>query len=93
MSVSYLTIEEFSKAHPFLKVGTLRRMVRDGQIDYIQPRGKGGNIFIPDNALEDLVVRASPDAAEGDDVAVVEAGVKQLTRRRSGRLPNWKRKH
>lgn len=91
MSSSFLTLKEFSEKYSWLSVATLRRMVRDGQIDYLQPRGKGGTIMIPDNALDDLIVRASSDVVVGIDVGGDEGGVKHQTRRRSGRLPKWKR--
>ena len=48
-----LTIKEFSVASQ-LSVSTLRRLVRQGRIRFLQPAGKSGKLLFPPDALECL---------------------------------------
>jgi len=75
---SLITIAELSQASG-LSVSTIRRLVRDERIPYLQPSGKGGKLLFPPDAIE----RTSPvsDAADTG------------SRRIAGKRPNWMNDH
>src|SRR4051812_14364263 len=73
----YLDIRELS-ARTGVSVTTLRRYVKEGKIEALQPGGRGGKLLFRLNALERLAPRtsASPPAGAGPN-------------RLSGRQPAW----
>lgn len=71
---SHVMIAELSQTSG-LSVSTIRRLVRDERIPYLQPSGKGGKLLFPPDAIE----RTSP----ASDAAHPGSG------RLAGRLPEW----
>jgi hypothetical protein len=69
-----VTIAELS-ATSSLSVSTIRRLVFDNRIPFLQPSGKGGKLLFPPDAIES----ASPAARNGSDASA------QL----AGRRPSW----
>lgn len=70
----FSTIAELSSESQ-LSVSTLRRLVRQGRIKFLQPAGKGGKLLFPPNALECLDEDA-PSPGDSD-------------RSLPGRAPGW----
>lgn len=80
----FITFSELKKAYEgVLSQATLRRYLRDGRIDYIQPAGRKGKLLIPRSAIDSLRRMDEPENT------VVHPGT---TQSRSPRRPQWSRR-
>jgi excisionase family DNA binding protein len=57
-----------------LSISTIRRLVRRGQIPFVQPSGKGGKLLFPPDAVERSGLAANASVSPG---------------RLAGRPPSW----
>lgn len=48
---SLVTIAELSRTSG-LSISTIRRLVRDDRVPFVQPSGKGGKLLFPPDAIE-----------------------------------------
>ena len=74
-AVSYLNLRQFCRLTG-LSASTVRRLVRAGEISFLQPAGKRGKLLFRADALERGVNGRHPEIAPGPNP-------------RSGRRPRW----
>ena len=77
-----LTFEELAARTPLSK-STLRRLIKNGRIPFIQPSGKGGRVLFPVDAIE-----------RGASVALIDDANKKtpVSDRLSGPRPAWQQR-
>lgn len=80
----YLTVEEFAALTP-VSAQTIRRYIKNGQLPYLQPAGRGGNIMIRRDALDQM----SGAAGSSSDSPAASGKTPQKS---STRTANWRKK-
>lgn len=82
----FLPLKEFVASVP-ASMSTVRRWIKKGRLEHVQPDGPGTDIYIPDDAFERLVRKATEQISEQSSQAI-----SQPSRRRSGPRPQWQSK-
>ncbi len=80
-SSTYLTFDEFLERAP-ISASTLRRLIKNHRIPFVQPGGRNSKVLIPADALEQT--RSSPAV---ETPSIVVSSPKPI--RLSGRRPKW----
>ena len=83
----FLTLKDFVASVP-ASTSKVRRMIKNGHLEYAQPDGPGTDIYIPEDAFERLVNK--PLKTESICGApATKAKEKTTQKSRSGPQPKW----
>ena len=62
----------------------VRRLIKEGRLEYAQPAGPGTDIYVPEDAFERLVIKPVAIADQQKQLIIT-----QQQKRRSGPRPRW----